>query len=48
MQMGTASLTIGVFLLREINCFFLGLMRENILNINTRVTYTGGGRGTEN
>lgn len=39
MQMGTAPLTIGVFLLGGVQLFFLGLMGEYILNINTRVIH---------
>lgn len=39
MQMGTAPITIGVFLLGGVQLFFLGLMGEYILNINTRVIH---------
>lgn len=37
MQLGTAPLTIGVFFLGGIQIFFLGLIGEYIMNINTRV-----------
>ena len=36
-QAGTAPLTIGVFLIGGIQLFFIGLIGEYILNINTRV-----------
>lgn len=36
---GTAPLTIGVFLLGGIQLFFIGLIGEYILNINTRVIH---------
>lgn len=39
MQMGTAPITIGVFLLGGVQLFFLGLMGEYILNINKRVIH---------
>lgn len=39
MQVGTAPLTIGVFLLGGIQILFLGLLGEYILNINTRVIH---------
>jgi len=37
MQLGTAPLTIGVFFLGGVQIFFLGLIGEYIMNINTRV-----------
>lgn len=39
MQMGIAPVTIGVFLLGGIQLFFMGLIGEYILNINTRVIH---------
>ena len=39
MQMGTAPITIGVFLLGGVQLFFLGLLGEYILNINARVIH---------
>lgn len=39
MQLGTAPLTIGVFLLGGVQLFFLGLIGEYILNINIRVIH---------
>lgn len=39
MQLGMAPLTIGVFLLGGVQLFFLGLIGEYILNINTRVIH---------
>lgn len=36
---GTAPLTIGVFLIGGIQLFFIGLIGEYILNINTRVIH---------
>lgn len=39
MQMGIAPVTIGVFLLGGIQLFFMGLLGEYILNINTRVIH---------
>ena len=38
-QAGTAPLTIGVFLIGGIQLFFIGLIGEYILNINTRVIH---------
>ena len=39
MQMGIAPVTIGVFMLGGIQLFFMGLLGEYILNINTRVIH---------
>ena len=36
---GTAPITIGVFLIGGIQLFFIGLIGEYILNINTRVIH---------
>ena len=38
-QAGTAPLTIGVFIIGGIQLFFIGLIGEYILNINTRVIH---------
>ena len=35
--MGTAPILIGVFLMGSLQLFFIGLLGEYILNINTRV-----------
>ena len=35
--LGTAPMLIGIFFIGSIQLFFLGLMGEYILNINTRV-----------
>ena len=36
---GMAPLTIGVFLLNAVELFFIGLLGEYVININTRVLH---------